>query len=147
MTWLLVCLSQRDLWTVRLIFLSFLVFIAPLYGKRTSAAILAQPCNKKLCVDEEWSGSAYARSLQLVRSSALPRGNIVGEPSDLVIQLPFVMQEFMALLLIVYSSDVLRSVLSNDRVQALDIWIEFARDYHVLAINSAAEQQFFDEYL
>ena len=66
MTWLLVCLSQRDLWTARLIFLSFLAFIAPLYGKRTSLAdTLVEPCNKKLCVDEDWSGDAYALSLSL----------------------------------------------------------------------------------
>ena len=124
MTWLLVCLSQRDLWAARLIFLSFLAFIAPLYGKRTSLVdTLVEPCNKKVCVDEDWSGDAYARSLQLVRSSGLPKGNIVGEPSDLLIQFLFVTEEFMALLLSVYSADVLRSVLSNDRVQALEIWV------------------------
>ena len=108
---------------------------------------MAEPCNKKLCVDEEWSGDAYDRSLPLVRSGALPKGNIVGEPSDLVTQFPFVTEEFMALLLSVYSADVLRSVLSNDRVQALEIWIDFARGHYVAAVSPAAEQQLFDEYL
>ena len=145
-TWLLVCLSQRELRAVRLIFLSLLVVFAPLFGKRAASAPLAEPGNKKPHVEEQCFVDAYAPSLQCVRSGARARGHVYIESGDLLTDFPFVAEEFMAVLLSIYSPDVLRSVLANNRVQGLEIWIEFVRDHRALGTSVLAEQELFDEY-
>ena len=52
----------------------------------------------------------------------------------------------MAVLLSMYSPEVLRSVLAHERVQALEIWSDFVRGYQRLDPISTSEQDFFDEY-
>ena len=50
------------------------------------------------------------------------------------------------MLLSIYSPLVLRSVLSNDRVQSLEIWNDFCCDHGALGTSAAAEQLLFSEY-
>ena len=89
---------------------------------------------------------ACAPSLQHVRSGSFVCADALGEPGDLLTDFPFVEEEFLAVLLSIYSPLVLRSVLSNDRVQSLEIWNDFCRDHGALGTSAAAEQLLFNEY-
>ena len=89
---------------------------------------------------------ACAPSLQHVRSGSFVCADALGEPGDLLTDFPFVAEEFLAVLLSIYSPLVLRSVLSNDRVQSLEIWNDFCCDHGALGTSAAAEQLLFNEY-
>ena len=89
---------------------------------------------------------ACAPSLQHVRSGSFVCADALGEPGDLLTDFPFVEEEFLAVLLSIYSPLVLRSVLSNDRVQALEIWNDFSCEHGALGTSAAAEQLLFNEY-
>ena len=89
---------------------------------------------------------ACAPSLQHVRSGSFVCADALGEPGDLVTDFPFVEEEFLAVLLSIYSPLVLRSVLSKDHVQSLEIWNDFGCDHGALGTSAAAEQLLFNEY-
>ena len=146
MTWLVVCLSQKELRAVRLTFLSLLVYFAPLFGKRAAPAAHVETSNKKPKAEEEWHFDAYASSLKCVRSGSRQNADAGGQEGHIAADFPFVPEEFLGLLLSVYSQDVLRCVLARDRVRTLEIWGDFVR-HHALAASPDAEQELFDNYL
>ena len=147
MTWLVVCLSQKELRAVRLTFLSLLVYFAPLFGKRAAPAAHVETSNKKPKAEEEWHFDAYASSLKCVRSGSRQNADAGGQEGHIAADFPFVPEEFLGLLLSVYSQDVLRCVLARDRVRTLEIWGDFVREHHALAPSPDAEQELFDNYL
>jgi hypothetical protein len=132
LTWLLVCLAQRDVRTVKLVLLSVLAFLTPLYGKRpgevvdgdakrrpggTKTSETSTSLQKGLIVVEDETSKAdtaelgfvdaYAPSLQHVRSGWLVCADAFGEPGDLLTDFPFVPEEFLAVLLSIYSQNLL----------------------------------------
>ncbi len=147
LTWLLVCLSQKELRVVRLMFLSLLVYFAPLFGKRALPAARVETSNKKPKPEEEWHFDAYASSLKFVRTGSRQNADAGGQQGHIAANFPFVPEEFLGLLLSVYSHDLLRCVLSSDRVRTLEIWSDFFRDHHAVAAIPTDEQELFDNYL
>ncbi len=146
MTWSLVCLSQQEFRALRLMFLSLLIYFAPLFGKRPAPQVQRDGSSKKPKVKVEWPVDAYASSLKYLRSSFCQHSRVEEQQADIASEFPFVCEELLCLLLSVYSVDVLRRVLSNDRVRSLQIWSDFVREY-AFVISAEAEQVIFDAYL
>jgi len=126
-TWLVVCICQGDACAVRLVFLSLLAFLAPLYGKRDSAegpaaTSVPGPRRRKAAADNS-ENEAIAQSVRNLRrcsGTALGASNAVA--ANLAARFPFVPGLFMALLISCYSEAGLHKILSTERVQGLEIW-------------------------
>ena len=82
-----------------------------------------------------------------MRSGSRQNADAGGQEGHIAADFPFVPEEFLGLLLSVYSQDVLRCVLARDRVRTLEIWGDFVREHHALAASPDAEQELFDNYL
>ena len=126
-TWLVVCICQREAYAVRLVFLSFLAYLTPLYGKRGAAegaAATSVPSRtKRRIVGDASEQEAMAQSLRNFRrcnGTALDASG--AEAANLAARFLFVPGLFMALLISCYSSAVLHRILSTERVQGLQIW-------------------------
>jgi len=68
------------------------------------------------------------------------------QPADIASEFTFVCEEFLCLLLSVYPTEVLRNVLSNDRVRSLEIWTDFVGEYAFVS-TPEAEQMLFDTFV
>lgn len=126
-TWLVVCICQREAYAARLVFLSFLAYLTPLYGKRGvaegSAATSVLNRTKRRIVGDASEQEAVAQSLRNFRRCNGTSMNASGaEAANLAARFLFVPGLFMALLISCYSSAILYTILSTERVQVLQIW-------------------------
>ena len=92
--------------------------------------------------DAQASASAMRQSLKTCRRSSWRSGDIQEDmPMDLPTAFPFVPELFLAMLVSEYSSDVLRAVLSYERVRSLKIWREFKEEHEVLPTHAHEREQ------
>ena len=128
-------------------FLSCLVFLAPLYGKRPNDAAphVARADNlaKKAKVCQALADDFVRHALNFLRQChPAQRG---ADVVDLSHEFAFVHEDFMALLMSIYPPHVLRKELQKPDVRDLDLWREFEDAYY--DTHSVAEQQVvFDTY-
>ena len=152
-TWIVVCLSQHDWRTWRLICLTVLVYFGPLFGKRDA------PCNaksmslKKAKIQKATTSGVPVKSkpvdieiidssvdLALQQSLEISRASLVGAPSpksaiydrDLASEFPFVPELLLGVLLSYYGTASLKSALETDWARKLDLWAEFQREHDFL---------------
>ena len=60
-TWMLVCLTQKDIFIGKLLFLSVLAFVSPLYGKRPAQVEPVQLCKKQKTLKTGDASSTFPR--------------------------------------------------------------------------------------
>jgi len=154
-TWMLVCLAQREIVIGKLLFLSVLAFVSPLYGKRPAQVEPVQLCKKQKTLKTGDASSTFPRLgvTEALRNARRCSGlEVKPQPQlsdDLGQAFPFVPQLFLAVLMSAYSIDALRAVLSTERVQALEIWQDFSDevDASLEDMLPGREQLLYDEYL
>ena len=170
-TWFVVCLAQQELRAWKLIFLTCLVYLAPLYGKRTTETKVVKGCSKKVklaeahvsvvqesdskvnssaaIVDER--GKAAKQSLEIARSTMLGEAaplSSVDANFDLRAEFPFVPELLLACLLSYYGTTVLRSALQEAWAPTLELWTEYRLDYEAaIEISPELEDDIISEYL
>ena len=94
-TWLAVCICQREAHAVRLVCLSFLAYLTPLYGKRGvaegSAATYVPSRMRRRVIGDESEQEAIAQSLRnFRRCNGTALGASGAEAANLAARFPFV---------------------------------------------------------
>ena len=152
-TWLAVCLAQHEWRTWRLVFLTGLVYFAPLFGKRGADCKAKSISLKKAKIHKANTGGVLVKSvpvdmeivdssvdLALQQSLEISRASLVGAPSpksaihdgDLASEFPFVPELLLGVLLSYYGTASLKSVLETDWARKLDLWAEFQQEHDFL---------------
>ena len=152
-TWLVVCLSQHEWRTWKLIFLTGLVYFAPLFGKRSAERKTKTTSFKKAKVEKSSARDLLVKiapgdvdfidssvDLALQQSFEISRVSIVRAPSpksaihdgDLASEFPFVPELLLGVLLSYYGTASLKAILETDWARKLDLWSEFQQEHDFL---------------
>ena len=170
MTWLAVCLAQRDWRVGKLLFLTGLIYVAPVFGKRGSDQDLTGSAKKKgkaevmkQCTESSKNASATAensardsdlalqQSLELARAtvaSQAARRNATDRDSELTLEFPFVPDLLLGVFLSYYGTACLRTILESEWAPTLHLWSEFRIEYEGMrGFGAHVEQTMVSEYL
>ena len=114
-----------------------------------ASAVPAVAATSRVLEDAQASASAMRQSLKTCRRSSWRSGDIQEDmPMDLPTAFPFVPELFLAMLVSAYSIDVLRAILSYERVRCLKIWREFKEEHELLPTHAhESEQKLCRDYL